>query len=112
MQLTAYSGAIGGLLLMVSATGAWAEQQTSVSSSEQQGTALHLKLPDGMGERICWFDDHRYSLGAIVKSGEETLICAPQNPHETNGALSWHPLAAEKETQTQQGDSVILHAGG
>ncbi|KPH93790.1 hypothetical protein AMS58_15505 [Pseudoalteromonas porphyrae] len=40
-------------------------------------------------QNICWFDDKRYSEGAIIYMSDTRVICTPKNPSQSNSSLSW-----------------------
>ncbi|MEN9533909.1 YnjH family protein [Aeromonas sp. HMWF014] len=49
-----------------------------------------LVLPLGsLPERVCWYQDQKYSLGARIKQGDSWRECSPQNAQESNGPLAW-----------------------
>ncbi|ALP42295.1 DUF1496 domain-containing protein [Aeromonas schubertii] len=67
-----------------------------------------LWLPVNPGERVCWYEDRRYSLGAVLDLESGPLICAPQNEQESNGPLSWHALSAKPEQpKVEKGDKRL-----
>lgn len=50
-----------------------------------------LVLPIGsLPERVCWYQDQKYSQGARIQQGDVWLECGPQNAQESNGPLVWH----------------------
>ncbi|MBV7470981.1 YnjH family protein [Aeromonas sp. sif0611] len=52
------------------------------------GTDLVLPL-GSLPERVCWYQDQKYSLGARIQQGDLWLECGPQNDQESNGPLAW-----------------------
>ena len=49
-----------------------------------------LVLPLGsLPERVCWYQDQKYSAGARIRQGDDWLECAAQNEQESNGPLVW-----------------------
>jgi hypothetical protein len=60
--------------------------QTPLSHSV--GTDLVLPL-GSLPERVCWYQDQKYSLGARIQQGDVWLECGPQNVQESNGPLAW-----------------------
>ena len=41
---------------------------------------------------ICWYDNKRYSEGALVQVHSFTLVCAANNPQHNNSELIWLKL--------------------
>ena len=51
-------------------------------------------LPLGsLPERVCWYQDQKYSLGSRIQQGDLWLECGPQNEQESNGPLAWREPA-------------------
>jgi hypothetical protein len=73
--------------------------------STRAGTDLLLPL-DITTERICWFADQRYSLGARIQQGGSWLVCGPINSQESNGPLAWRPLPQEPSDEAQPGAQI------
>ncbi|MDM5077686.1 YnjH family protein [Aeromonas media] len=72
--------ALGGLLPVLAAP-------ASNPLSHSVGTDLVLPL-GSLPERVCWYQDQKYSLGADL-----WLECGPQNDQESNGPLAWREPA-------------------
>ncbi len=51
---------------------------------------------DTLGERVCYYDNHAYSFGAIIQVGDYYMECKAANDFETNGPLKWHRMAKTK----------------
>jgi len=43
-------------------------------------------------QTTCWYDDKRFSEGALISVQTFTLLCSAKNPNQTNGALMWLKL--------------------
>ena len=82
MIRTAFSlFALGGLIPAEAAPG-------SNTLSHSVGTDLVLPL-GSLPERVCWYQDQKYSLGSRIQQGDLWLECGPQNELESNGPLAW-----------------------
>lgn len=57
-------------------------------SRHSVGTDLVLPL-GSLPERVCWYQDQKFSLGARIQQGDVWLECGPQNLQESNGPLAW-----------------------
>ncbi|WP_442878904.1 YnjH family protein [Aeromonas sp.] len=73
--------AVGTVASVMAAPG-----QTPLSHSV--GTDLVLPL-GSLPERVCWYQDQKFSLGARIQQGDVWLECGPQNAQESNGPLAW-----------------------
>ena len=62
--------------------------QAANSPNHSVGTELVLPL-GSLPERVCWYQDQKYSLGARIQQGDSWLECGPQNTRESNGPLAW-----------------------
>ena len=69
--------ALGGLFPVLAAP-------ASNPLSHSVGTDLVLPL-GSLPERVCWYQDQKYSLGARIQQGDLWLECGPQNEQESNG---------------------------
>lgn len=49
-----------------------------------------------LAKRVCYYQDHAYSQGAILQVGEHYLTCEPANNFETHGVLQWVPFEDSK----------------
>lgn len=68
------------------------------SFSNTPETKLYLTPQDALTQQaICWFEDKRYSEGAIINMANVRLICAAKNPNHNNSALSWLMLNDKNE---------------
>jgi hypothetical protein len=81
-----------GCLLLV-----WLGSATAVAGPadvKQAQAGSELVLPLGsLPERVCWYQDQKYSLGARIQQGDSWLECGPQNELESNGPLAWREPA-------------------
>ncbi|MBS4640289.1 YnjH family protein [Aeromonas media] len=77
--------ALGGLFPVLAAP-------ASNPLSHSVGTDLVLPL-GSLPERVCWYQDQKYSLGARIQQGDLWLECGPQNEQESNGPLAWREPA-------------------
>ena len=77
--------ALGGLLSVQAAP-------ASNTLSHSVGTDLVLPL-GSLPERVCWYQDQKYSLGSRIQQGDLWLECGPLNDLESNGALAWRSPA-------------------
>ncbi len=39
--------------------------------------------------KLCWYDNKRYTEGAIIQIGQSELVCAAKHTHFNNSELSW-----------------------
>ncbi|MGY6040539.1 YnjH family protein [Aeromonas sp. AE23HZ002T15] len=77
------------LLALVGATSALGDP-TKVQTPSRHSVGTDLVLPLGsLPERVCWYQDQKFSLGARIQQGDIWLECGPQNPQESNGPLAW-----------------------
>ena len=51
----------------------------------------------GSQQRVCYYDDKAYSLGAVVDVSGVLIRCAAENDFETNGALGWVEIIKKDE---------------
>ncbi len=57
-----------------------------------------LVVTDGkLGQRICYYDDKAYTVGAVIKVDDLVFVCANENKFETNGSLKWIRVKQNKE---------------
>ncbi|MGY4025470.1 DUF1496 domain-containing protein [Aeromonas rivuli] len=68
--------------------------------STRVGTDLLLPL-GSLPERVCWFADQKYSLGAQLEQGGSWLVCAPINSQESNGPLAWRSVQQQPSDEAQ-----------
>ncbi|PFG57871.1 uncharacterized protein DUF1496 [Vibrio sp. ES.051] len=65
----------------------------SYSTSETKA----LIVADGkLGQRICYYDDKAYTVGAVIKVDDVLIMCTDENDFETNGSLKWFMLPKSK----------------
>ena len=79
------------LLLAMLGTSGVAAEPAKVTRAEV-GTEWVLPL-GSLPERICWYQDQKYSLGSRIQQGDLWLECGPQNEQESNGPLAWREPA-------------------
>ncbi|CAK1813454.1 YnjH family protein [Vibrio crassostreae] len=51
----------------------------------------------GSQQRVCYYNDKAYSVGAIVEVSGVVIKCAAENDFETNGALGWLEIIKKDE---------------
>ena len=51
----------------------------------------------GSQQRVCYYNDKAYSLGAVVDVSGVLIRCAAENDFETNGALGWVEIIKKDE---------------
>ncbi|PTO98249.1 DUF1496 domain-containing protein [Vibrio sp. 10N.286.48.B8] len=51
----------------------------------------------GSQQRVCYYNDRAYSVGAIVEVSGVVIKCAAENDFETNGALGWVEIIKKDE---------------
>ncbi|MDF2155151.1 DUF1496 domain-containing protein [Vibrio sp. CAU 1672] len=75
---------VAGLLLMTLMT------NVAIAKSYTTPEAKALVVADGkVGQRVCYYNDKAYSVGAVLKVENVLLQCTAANTFETNGALKW-----------------------
>ena len=40
-------------------------------------------------QKVCWYENKRYTEGAYIAVGDITLICAAKQPNFSNSELAW-----------------------
>lgn len=50
-------------------------------------------------QRVCYYDDKAYSIGAVLQVGEIYMLCKEANDFEKNGALRWVILEKTKQEE-------------
>jgi len=61
-------------------------------------TTLLLNPQDAIAQQsVCWFDDKRYSEGAVIVMANLKVICAAKKPQHNNSALIWLMLDDKNE---------------
>ena len=78
--------------------------------SHSVGTELVLPL-GSLPERVCWYQDQKYSQGARIQQGELWLECAPQNVQESNGPLAWREPAVLQPLEEDASNKVTIRVG-
>ena len=71
----------------------------SVSSfSNTPKTTLLLTPQEAIDQHsICWFEDKRYSEGAIILMANVRMICTAKTPSHSNSPLTWLMLNEQNE---------------
>ena len=69
----------------------------SAEATPQHNASVELNI-DGhaLNQRLCFFEDKAYSLGAIIDVEGYKLQCAIENEAELNGRLMWKNLVPVK----------------
>ena len=62
----------------------------SVSSSPTQKDSVII-APSST-EAVCWYQDKRFSEGAIIMMETTRVICTARNQFESNGRLAWRMI--------------------
>ncbi len=48
-------------------------------------------------QKVCWYENKRYTEGAYISVGDITLICTAKQPNFSNSDLAWLRLNANGE---------------
>ncbi|KMV30110.1 hypothetical protein AB733_14260 [Photobacterium swingsii] len=84
-----------GILILVGALCMSASVHALESKTISTGTKAKVHLDvQGVGKRVCFYDDKAYSLGSVIKVENVLLECLPEKEFEQNGALRWHKVGA------------------
>ena len=78
--------------------------------SHSVGTDLVLPL-GSLPERVCWYQDQKYSLGARIQQGDLWLECGPQNEQESNGPLAWREPASYEPVDEGAANRETIRVG-
>ena len=73
---------------------------TSASANEIISTpakAAVVVTQSGSQQRVCYYNDKAYSVGAVVEVSGVVIKCAAENDFETNGALGWVEIIKKDE---------------
>ncbi|WP_318438628.1 DUF1496 domain-containing protein [Photobacterium leiognathi] len=67
----------------------------SIANTPEIEPSIEFNL-DGQAtnQRLCFYEDKAYSLGAIIAIDGVKLECVAENSIETNGRLMWKKLAS------------------
>ena len=60
------------------------------------GKAAVVVTQSGQQQRVCYYDDKAYSIGAVLEVSGVVIQCAAENDFETNGALAWIRIKADE----------------
>ncbi|WKY60265.1 DUF1496 domain-containing protein [Vibrio sp. SNU_ST1] len=52
---------------------------------------------NGSQQRVCYYNDKAYSVGAVVEVSGVVIKCAAENSFETNGSLGWVEIIKKDE---------------
>lgn len=79
----------------------------AVSADSIQSSANRAVIGIGVdathvAQRVCYYQDHAYSEGAMIQVGDHVIQCAAANHFETNGALKWQPINKENDPGDEQ----------
>ena len=87
---------ISGVVMMLLSLPTQAKNY-SVTDKPEVEPSIEFNL-DGkvINQRLCFYEDKAYSLGAIVDIGGYKLQCAVENEVELNGRLMWKNLVPIK----------------
>ncbi|MFQ2212838.1 DUF1496 domain-containing protein [Aeromonas caviae] len=78
--------------------------------SHSVGTELVLPL-GSLPERVCWYQDQKYSQGARIQQGDLWLECTPQQAMETNGPLIWREVTTPSQSGEPEGNQRTIRVG-
>lgn len=68
------------------------------SFSNNHKPALFLDASKGLtNQQVCWYEDKRYSEGAIILMANTQVICSAKNPNHNNSELNWLMLNEQGE---------------
>jgi len=68
------------------------------SFSNNQKPALFLDASKPLNDqRLCWYENKRYSEGAVIIMAERQVICTAKIPNQNNSDLSWLMLNEQGE---------------
>lgn len=56
-----------------------------------------LVITEETGQRLCYFEDKAYTIGAVIQVSDILLECVAEKSFETNGALKWVKLDVKNE---------------
>ncbi|MFY8275240.1 DUF1496 domain-containing protein [Pseudoalteromonas sp. SSDWG2] len=51
--------------------------------------------PATSAAHLCWYNEQRFSEGAIIEMHKTAKICALKHPNQANGPLMWRSLDAK-----------------
>ncbi|HHQ4705476.1 TPA: DUF1496 domain-containing protein [Aeromonas hydrophila] len=75
---------VGGWLWLALLGGATGTGVAAEPKRAEVGAELVLPL-GSLPERVCWYQDQKYSLGARIQQGDSWLECAPQRASDAAG---------------------------
>ncbi len=68
------------------------------SKSYSTAESKSLVVAEGkLGQRLCYYDDKAYTVGAVIKVDDVLIGCIAENDFETNGSLKWVVLNENKK---------------
>ena len=62
------------------------------SLAKAQTPKKHIWLETEVNHLICWYDDKKYTLGAVIEVNDTRLICTQRYPNQENGPVAWYQL--------------------
>ncbi|MGL5408687.1 MAG: DUF1496 domain-containing protein [Shewanella sp.] len=83
---------IGALITLCYSVALAAAPQPIRLPPTQPATPLPIVIGTNTVQRLCYYQDQAYSLGAVILIGEIYLSCQPAHEFETHGALQWLPF--------------------
>lgn len=99
------------LLVLLGVTSAWAEP-ARVQTPSRHSVGTELVLPLGaLPERVCWYQDQKYSQGARIQQGDVWLECGLQNELEINGPLAWREPQLYQPAAEGSGNRETIRVG-
>lgn len=57
-----------------------------------KNTKAHLLIEPETLQHVCWYQDKKYSEGAILQVAEILLVCSLKDKNQPNGKLGWFKL--------------------
>ncbi|MFU1556127.1 YnjH family protein [Aeromonas bestiarum] len=101
---------VGGWLLLTLLGGTAGTGVAAEPKRAEVGTELVLPL-GSLPERVCWYQDQKYSPGARIQQGDSWLECGPQNALESNGPLAWREPERASHAADKAANSSIISVG-
>ena len=74
-----------------------------------EGRRMELQVPAGMGERVCYFNNARYSKGAVIETAGLLLFCVSEHDFEQNSALVWKTKEQMMQDKKRYKDKVRVN---
>jgi hypothetical protein len=48
-----------------------------------------IRIDTDLNGQVCWYQNEKFSQGAIIKTDQHHLICELKSINQPNGALAW-----------------------